>query len=420
LHARRADADAAATRLRALQAVTDPDLSHLGVATATHEISSRLSDALSADAVALHLLHDDSTQLSLKLIRGTRRGPHARRAIDVGEGLVGGVAATGKLVVVESLLYEEDVEPPANASLRSIVAAPLRCGGRVTGVLSLGTTSNRSFDEHDIALVSTAADRIACAIEWTRLKDAEERARASAEAALKARDEFLSMASHELKTPMTSLVLIVQCLLRARPKAPTFLRSKLESVERQVIRLAEVTENLIDVCRIHASGVGLDLDAVDLAEVARAAVAHAAERLPLARSPVSLHVATSAVGRWDQKRCEQMVGHLISNAVNYGENRPIEIAVNADAKTARITVRDQGQGISRKEQERIFDRFARAPEVKNVAGLGLGLWVVNRIAGALGGSVFVESEPGAGSAFTIELPLSGPAAHVGDSYATTM
>jgi signal transduction histidine kinase len=417
LHTRLAEADggAAVSRLRALRAVTDPALSYLGVATVTHEVSSRLSDALSADAVALHLLDDDAMRLSLRLIRGTKRGPHARSAIDIGEGLVGGVVATGKVVVVESLLYEEGVEPIASASLRSMVAAPLRCDGRVTGVLSLGTTTKRSFDEHDVALVSTAADRIACAIELTRLKDAEERARASAEAALRARDEFLSMASHELKTPMTSLVLLAQCLLRARPKAPELLRRKLESLERQVIRLAELTENLLDVCRIHASGVELELGAVDLAEVARAAVAHAAERLVLARSPVSLHVATSAVGRWDQKRCEQMVVHLISNAVNYGENGPIEIDVNADSKTARITVRDQGHGIARAHQERIFERFARAPEAKNVAGLGLGLWVVKRIAGALGGSVSVESELGAGSAFTVELPLSGPTAHAGDS-----
>jgi signal transduction histidine kinase len=411
-----------AVRLRALQAVTDPALSQLGIATLLDEISSRLSDALSADAIALHLVDDDAERLSLKLLHGTKRGPHACRSITLGDGLVGGVAATGKPVVVESLLHEDGVAPIGNAGLRSIVAVPLRCLRRVTGVLSVGTTSRRSFDEHDLVLVSTAADRIACAIDRTRLHDAEERARASAEAALRARDEFLSMASHELKTPMTSLVLLVQCLMKAAPRAPTLseIQRRLESIERQVMRLAELTENLLDMCRIHASGIGLELGAVDLGDVARTAIVHAAERLDNSRSPVSLHVASPAVGRWDRKRCEQMVMHLLSNAATYGEHRPIDVDVTADSKTARITVRDHGLGIALQQQDRIFDRYARAPEAKNVAGLGLGLWVVSRIAEALGGSVSVESAPGEGSAFTVELPLSGPTAHAAVSMATTM
>ncbi len=410
-----------AARLRALLAMADPALSQLGIASMAHEIASRLSEALSADATALHLRDETCEKLNLSLLYGTKRGPHAQREIALGEGILGKVAATGRPCVVENVLHESSGEFPVSQSVCSIVAVPLRCLDRVTGVLSTGTTTRRTFDETEIALVRVAADRLASAIERTRLYDAERRARACAEHALKARDEFLSMASHELKTPMTSLVLLVQCLLKAERRTDDAdFGNKLESIERQVMRLAQVTERLLDVARIHASGLGLELGAVDLGDVARTAIARATEELALSNSPVSLHVETPVVGRWDQKRCEQMLTHLISNAANYGEHRPIEIDVSADSETARITVRDQGVGIPLQDQQRIFDRYARAPEAKNVAGLGMGLWVVRRIAGALGGNVSVQSAPGEGSAFTVELPLAGPAERPTGSFATTM
>jgi signal transduction histidine kinase len=418
----RADADDMTARIRVLRAVADPSLSQLGVATLIHEVALRLSDGLSADAVALHLLDGDADQLSLRLLHGSKHGPHGRREISLGEGVIGNVAATGRPAVVDASSLDGASHFSGAAGLRAIVAVPIRCLGRVAGVLSVGRTGSVPFDDGDLSLVSIAADRIACAIERTRLVDAEQRARAHAESALRARDDFLSMASHELKTPMTSLVLLVQCLLKAEPKpgAGTELGRRLEAIERQVMRLAHLTEHLLDVSRINTSGVGLELGAVDLADVVRAAIARATDELAHSKSHVSLHVTTPVVGRWDQKRCEQMVTHLLSNAANYGEHRPIDVDVTSDAKTARITVRDQGVGIPLQYQRGIFDRYARAPDAKNVAGLGMGLWVVRRIAGALGGSVFVESAPGEGAAFTVELPLAGPSERATSTFATAM
>jgi signal transduction histidine kinase len=118
------------------------------------------------------------------------------------------------------------------------------------GVLHASTEKPHRFDLADVTLMATAADRLACAVDRTRLYDAEQRARAVAADALKARDDFLAMASHELKTPMTSLVLLVECLARSALKTSNGdLLPKLESIEHQVLRLAELTESLLDASR---------------------------------------------------------------------------------------------------------------------------------------------------------------------------
>src|SRR6185295_7095357 len=121
-----------------------------------------------------------------------------------------------------------------------------------------------------------------------------------------------------------------------------------------------------------------------------------------------LRALAPVLGTWDRRRCEQMINQLLSNAVCYGERRPIEVDVTKEGDTAKLTVIDHGMGIPRRDQANIFELYERALPAHDVAGLGVGLWVVKRIAHALGGRVLVESSPGEGSAFTVELPVTGP------------
>jgi signal transduction histidine kinase len=111
------------------------------------------------------------------------------------------------------------------------------------------------------------------------------------------------------------------------------------------------------------------------------------------------------IGRWDRLRIEQVVENLLSNALKYGGAQPISVIVERNGEEARLTVRDRGIGIDAADQQRIFDRFERAVASQRAGGFGLGLWITKQIVDAHGGSIRVESTPGSGSAFLVELPL---------------
>jgi signal transduction histidine kinase len=114
------------------------------------------------------------------------------------------------------------------------------------------------------------------------------------------------------------------------------------------------------------------------------------------------------VGSWDRSRVDQIVTNLVANAIKFGPGKPIEIVLGEEAGTTRLSVKDHGIGVDPARQERIFDRFERAVSDRHYGGLGLGLYISRQIAQAHGGSIRVESAPGAGATFTVELPGAGP------------
>jgi signal transduction histidine kinase len=121
-----------------------------------------------------------------------------------------------------------------------------------------------------------------------------------------------------------------------------------------------------------------------------------------------VHADGPVIGRWDSTRLDQVVTNLISNACKYGQGKPIEVTVRGDAEIARLAVRDRGIGIAAKEQGRIFERFERLDDAGRVPGTGLGLWITREIVEAHGGRIRVDSEPGDGATFIVELWRAGP------------
>jgi signal transduction histidine kinase len=237
--------------------------------------------------------------------------------------------------------------------------------------------------------------------------------RQHAEEELRLRDEFLSVASHELKTPLTSLQLEVEGLVRqvrmagTSPIAAEQIAPRLESADAQTERLARLINQLLDVTRMNAGRLQLDLEDVDLGEVAVTVAAQSREALERSGCTLELQ-GDHVIGRWDRLRLEQLCGNLLDNAMKYGAHRPVEIVVAGSAGEGTLTVRDHGIGISRADQARIFDRFERAASEREFGGLGLGLWICRQIAEALGGTIHLRSTPGQGAAFTVRLPRSGP------------
>jgi PAS domain S-box-containing protein len=227
------------------------------------------------------------------------------------------------------------------------------------------------------------------------------------------RDEFLSVASHELRTPVTALQLQLQLLQRAagRPGGalPGALAGKLGTLERQCRRIAALVNELLDVSRLRLGRLELRLEEVDLVEVARETVSSLLEESRKLGSPIDVVAAGPATGRWDRLRLEQVMTNLVSNAVKFGDSKPITVEVSADASRARLLVRDRGIGIAPADQERVFRCFERAAPAHHFGGLGLGLYIAREIVEAHGGTIEVSSQAGAGATFTVELPRSSAA-----------
>jgi signal transduction histidine kinase len=253
--------------------------------------------------------------------------------------------------------------------------------------------------------------------------EAAERARLF-QSELKAREDFLSVASHELKTPMTSLLLQVESLARRGGAAPSEIPDRLAAkhgvISRQTRRLATLVDTLLDASRIQIGRLEIVPESVDLVDVVETCLlsfeedAHRVQstiELYLGKSPIALRppemrtiTAARIPGRWDPRRLEQILGNLVANAVRYGAGQPIEVRLAAGEQQVTIAVRDHGIGIAPADHRRIFERFEQVSTDKSTGGLGLGLWITQQLVEVMGGRVLLTSALGEGSTFTIELP----------------
>jgi signal transduction histidine kinase len=240
----------------------------------------------------------------------------------------------------------------------------------------------------------------------TRLKTVERHL----QEAIRARDEFLSVASHELKTPLTSLGLRLHALARAIDADPESAVSRrhgreVAAMKRQVSRLAELIDGLLDVSRISTGRLRIHREPVDLAALVQEMVARFVPEAERAGCTLDLRPSGPCEGSWDRLRMEQVVSNLLSNALKYGAGQPVHVHVEAEGGLARLWVRDEGIGIDAAAHARIFQKFERAVSERHYGGLGLGLYVVRTLVEAMGGTIRVESQPGEGATFIVELPL---------------
>lgn len=229
--------------------------------------------------------------------------------------------------------------------------------------------------------------------------------------AIRSRDEFLSIASHELRTPLTGLQLRLQLLSRELKELGDSAAGKLaDSVmlcQKQGARIGDLIDELLDLTRIRLGKLSLQKEMTDLSELAREALERL--RMEVGGVPrISFYSTGKARGLWDRSRIEQVLMNLLTNAVKYGEGKPIEVNVREAPETREVLlqVRDQGMGIAPEMQGRIFERFERAVGPSKISGLGLGLYITRQIVEGHGGRIGVESEPGKGSTFTVTLPAT--------------
>ncbi|HEX5748839.1 MAG TPA: response regulator [Archangium sp.] len=234
-------------------------------------------------------------------------------------------------------------------------------------------------------------------------------ARGRAEEAVLLRDEFLLVASHELKTPLTSLLLQERMLERSVEQAGTpsgmeRLRRCSVAMRRQCEQLARLIDSLLDVSRITSGRLVLERSRVDLVQLVQDSMERLRSQAESARCPLHLEAGPPVFGQWDRFRLEQVVVNLLTNALKYGAGKPVDLRVHAEGSQAVLVVRDHGIGIREEDQKRIFGRFERAVPTRHFGGVGLGLYISRQIVNAHAGTIELTSRPAEGATFTVRLP----------------
>ncbi len=239
------------------------------------------------------------------------------------------------------------------------------------------------------------------------------------ELAVKMRDDFLSIASHELKTPITSLRLQLQIAKRGIKKELTSfppaekLMGSIDTAINQVDRLITLVEDLLDVSRIRAGRLDFNLnESFHLAELADSVSGRFSEELEYAGCRLKIEIDPGLVVSWDRSRIDQVFANLISNAIKYAPKSEIEIKAKTAGQNIICSVQDFGPGIPKDRQGKMFERFERANASRNISGMGLGLFIVHQIVGGHMGAIELESDTGLGVKFIIQIPKE-PKIHIG-------
>lgn len=301
--------------------------------------------------------------------------------------------------IQEVIRDEEHANLILDLGCASSMTVAIATGGKIFGALSFNrSTPGKPYTESDLAIAEEMGRRAGIACEHALLYEA-------AKQAVQIRDDFLSIASHELKTPITSLQLQLQLVhrkvQRAAIKDPLLaeVQKIMESSVRGVRRLTSLVDDLLDVSRIQAGRLTYHFESVDLADIIQETIGHSANP-----SLVSTHLETVMVD-CDPFRMEQVITNLLSNAIKYGMGNPIAVSLRSEGKQAVVKVSDGGVGIPPNLHQKIFERFERGCQDENISGLGLGLYIADSIIRSHQGEIRVQSSPGEGTTFEILLPL---------------
>ena len=223
--------------------------------------------------------------------------------------------------------------------------------------------------------------------------------------AISSRDEIVSMASHELRSPIGALALVVEQVLRkAKHKGLDDIARLAEIGTRQVKRLTVLVGNLLDVSRLRAGRFEIDRESCDLAAIVRDAASSLEDQARQGGAGMLIEADRPVFGQWDAMRMDQVVVNLVTNSIKYGNGTPICVRLTRERDSAVLVVEDCGPGIAPEHQARIFEPFQRATDTAKAHSLGLGLYIVHEIVKAHGGTVGVESRPGM-TRFTVTLPI---------------
>jgi signal transduction histidine kinase len=339
------------------------------------------------------------------VVKGMYGMPFYEERIPWGKGVTGTVAATGRPLIVPDVTRHENYIM-GDPEMRSEMAAPMRIGEELIGVLDVESRAHDAFDEASLGVLTRLADQIALVAHSNRLLSQQRETMRRLQELDQMKSDFIAITSHELRTPITAIRGFVNTLQRNQDRlSPEQIGSFMQIIDRQSGRLARLVEDLLFVSRIEAGTIRFEAEHVDLARF----IAEAAESFgPEGRSRVRIDVQPAgAAARTDPHRLDQILRNLVENALKFS---PSETQVDVEAQVRddwfQLAVTDHGVGIPPEDLPRIFDRFHQAGQVmtREREGAGLGLYITKRLVEAMGGTISVASVPGQGSTFRIWLP----------------
>jgi PAS domain S-box-containing protein len=416
-HAARTQYESMVDRLRAIQSVTEAALAHLDLEKLLPELLDRIAEVLVVDTVAVLLVETDNEGvLVATAAKGIEEEVEQGVRIPVGRGFAGRIAARRKPVKLDDVQHADVMNPILKQKgIRSLLGVPLLIEGRVLGVLHVGTLHQRHFTESDTQLLQIVADRISLAIDHARLFETAQSARRDADIAvetLRARDEFLSVAAHELKTPLTGLRIASQSLLRSldRNRAPSreVLERSLRSVDRQVERMSRLVTHLLDTVRLRNGALELDRSLISLTDLVTA-VADGMRGVST-RHAIEVRSESDVWAEIDTLRYEQVVLNLLDNAMKYSpQGGTIEVDLSEQPPgVARLVVRDHGIGVPAQHRAHLFERYYQAHGREHRSGMGLGLYISREIVERHGGRIAADFPIDGGTRVIVEVPTAPP------------
>jgi signal transduction histidine kinase len=312
------------------------------------------------------------------------------------------------------LVYRADIDPPLYPEeeellalgLRSRVIAPLQVGPRTIGMLGIVRTEPNAFADEEIELAALLGRLVATAVQNIRAYEAERRTVEELRRLSALRADFVSLVSHELRSPMAAVIGAARTLQgRWRKLAAEQRESFLALIGDETTRLAELISDVLDTSRIEAGTFSFTFSDVDLAALVADVVSKAAVGQDEVRVQSDVDGTLPTI-RGDRHRLHQVVQNLVDNAVKYSTvGGEVRVHARAENGVVRIDVADDGPGIPSEDQRLIFEKFGRSGSGGAKPGTGLGLFIARSIAEAHGGSLDVESAPEQGATFTLELPV---------------